>query len=370
LACGLLAAAILARCLRPPEVFSVPSPGTVKAEDMTGRTVLLDGPPRRIMMLTPVSWHYLLIEGTDQHILMIPPYMRREISLSPLSRIFPALADRPLAFLDNKSAAAFSVEQSMFQRPDAVLAWDYLSGDFDRAGVQGLIRISADSGEKERLFKLLGEMTDKSGRVKNLTDRTEEKKRIIFGEALKITSAREILIIDDDSFSLGTDRYYKRFNFNAGKIHIRNLAEKTGGRNGILNVESLLSADPEIILINHFLLASSTIRVEDIYSDERLQGLKAVRNRRVYHLPRGAARLEGPLEEHLALLWLLQTLRPEAPSSLNLRAEIRESYLNGFGYCMSDDEIDEWLRLKENLQSAGYAGFIRRAPASSEGGAD
>jgi iron complex transport system substrate-binding protein len=330
---------------------------------MTGRPVTLAAPPRRIMPLTPVTWHYLAIEPDDKRFLKIPPYMRREIGLSPLKWVFPGLLDKPVAFLDNNSASGFSVEETMAQSPEAVLSWDYLSPAFERAKVRGLIKISADSGEKERLFKLLGQVTGKSGRVEWLLGRLERKKAELFAAAAACAAQGQIrpqgvLIIDDDNFSLGTGKYYSRFNFNAQRLGIKNLAEQPGFANGFLNVEELLKIDPEIIFINHYLLAFSTMTVDDVYKNPKLQGLRAVQNRRVYHMPKGAARLEGPLEEHLLAIWAFQAAHLNAPFSHGLREEIKMSYREIWGYGLSDGQVDEWLRLKENLASKGYARFM------------
>jgi iron complex transport system substrate-binding protein len=330
---------------------------------MMGRRVSLAAPPRRVMPLTPVTWHYLAIEPDDKLFLKIPPYMKREISLSPLKWVFPDLLDRPVSFLDNKSVSGFSVEETMAQNPEAVLAWDYLSPEFERAKVRGLITISADSGEKERLFKLLGQASGQSQRVEWLLGRLERKKAEIFAAAVAYLDQSQIrsqgiLIIDDDNFSLGTAKFYKRFNFNAQRLGIKNLAEKIGFANGVLNIEELLKIDPEIIFINHYLLAFSTITVEDIYKNPRLQGLRAVQGRRVYHMPKGAARLEGPLEEHLLAIWTFQTVHLNAPFSHNLRDEIKKSYQEIWGYELTEGQIDEWLRLRENLASKGYGRFM------------
>lgn len=82
-------------------------------------------------------------------------------------------------------------------------------------------------------------------------------------------------------------------------------------------------------------------------------------------MPRGAARLEGPLEEHLLILWLWQTVRPQIPLKFDMREEIRLSYRFVFNYELTEDQIDQWLRLEENMRSFGYGRFKLSSPLSA-----
>jgi iron complex transport system substrate-binding protein len=74
-------------------------------------------------------------------------------------------------------------------------------------------------------------------------------------------------------------------------------------------------------------------------------------------MPSGAARLEGPMEEPLFVIWMYQTMHPEAESSINLRDKIKSAFIDMYHYELSEKEIDEWLRLDENLLSYGYEQF-------------
>jgi hypothetical protein len=59
------------------------------------------------------------------------------------------------------------------------------------------------------------------------------------------------------------------------------------------------------------------------------------------------------------MLWLRDVLHPEKPSKLNLREKLRETYKEIYDYRLSEDEIDNWLRLTENQDSAFYDMFKR-----------
>jgi hypothetical protein len=98
--------------------------------------------------------------------------------------------------------------------------------------------------------------------------------------------------------------------------------------------------------------------------------MRAVKNRRVYHMPMGAMRLEGPVEEPLFMAWTGLTLNPEQGRGLDLRREIKDAYHEAFGHDLTEDEVDVWLRYDENRRAPGQAalGRGRQAATPDEGG--
>ncbi|MDR2504275.1 MAG: ABC transporter substrate-binding protein [Deltaproteobacteria bacterium] len=330
---------------------------------MTGRTIHLDGPPGRALLLTPIAWHYLAVTGSDASILMIPPYMKREFKASGLDRIFPHMASKPLSFLDNASIAPFSTEQSLWVRPDVIFSWDYLAWSFERVKFPGLIRISPDGGDKSRLFRVLGDAGGHSGRVTWLWARYQEELDTFYSQLPEELEEKTLVILANTGFTLWNGSTNPHFHKILKKLKAVNAAEKKSFRSGkfnataLLNIETLLQMDPEIIYINPYALAFTYTSVADIYNNPKLQGLKAVKNRRVYHMPSGMARLEGPVEEPLLVMWLFQTLRPELAPHVDLRKKILEAFMVMYGYSISKEEIDAWLRLEENSLSHGYARF-------------
>jgi iron complex transport system substrate-binding protein len=354
-------ALVLLRCLFPPSWDETESGGEAWAtvEDMAGRLVDLDGPARRVMLLTPVSWHYLTVELTDEHVLMVPPYMRREYLNSPLNAIFPRMAKLPLTFLDNSAVSPFSVEESMIWNPDVILSWDYIAQDFDNAKIKGLIKISADKGEKEKLFEILGGITGKSDRVAWLYERCLAKKQFIIDNIEPGLTPKTFIVIANENFSMWGQGNFKRFNEITGSIGGVNLAPKLTNRNGTLNVETLMDLDPDDVYINPNSHAFTSVSVKGLLGDPRFQGLRAVREGRVYRMPRAGSRLEGPVEEPLFMLWLYETLHPEGERIADIRKEIKETYEDVYDYSMSEAEVDQWLRISENSLSKYYSRLFK-----------
>jgi iron complex transport system substrate-binding protein len=345
--------------MTPVRVETVEAPlAAIEITDMTSRTVRLPAPAERVMILTPTLWHYLAVEMSGDPILSLAPYMRKEIDESVLAPIFPKLASKPVMTVDRKGSAHFSVEETMAADPDLVLVWEYLSPGFEKLGIPGLVKIRSDGQDKTATYDILAKATGRKERVDWLWERFAVEMGRVEESLASEKRPQTLVVLANDNYALWSGPGFKRFDDNLPKVGGVNLAQGARPLIGPLNMETLLSLDPDVILINYYNLAQNTLTVSDVKADGRFQGLSAVKSNRVYHMPKGAMRLEGPVEEPLFVLWLGETLNPGA-SGLNIRQEIRRAYREVFGYSMSEDEIDDWLRFRENQDSEGGGRFDR-----------
>jgi iron complex transport system substrate-binding protein len=333
--------------------------GSIEVTDLAGRTVHLDGPARRVMMLTPSLWHYLAVEMTGDHLLMLAPYMKKEVDESVFGKIYPELDDKPIMTVDRKGSAPFNIEETMMEAPDLVFVWEYLSAPYVRVGIPGLVVIRSDKGDKARLYEMLAGVTGKAGRVERLWESRDRRMALAAGLLEPASGPLSFVVLANDNFSLWSGEEYQRFNESAAMANGVNVAVPSRAVNGPLSMEALLALDPDVLLINFYNLAQNTLTVEGVMGDPRLAGLKAVLGRRVYHMPMGAMRLEGPVEEPLLMLWLAQIFNQRALDGYDLRDDIRQTFIELFNYHMSDDEIDTWLRYNENINSANHQIFGR-----------
>lgn len=121
------------------------------------------------------------------------------------------------------------------------------------------------------------------------------------------------------------------------------------------SVEQILEWNPEVI----FTSSMTPLTPADIYADPALAEVDAVKNKRVYAVPSGGFWWDPPsAESHLMMLWVAQVLYPES-ADFDLRAEMKEHYEFLYAYELSDDEIDQILRLELNAEAAGYEQFNR-----------
>ena len=119
-----------------------------------------------------------------------------------------------------------------------------------------------------------------------------------------------------------------------------------------LDVEQVLSWDPEVILLGNFDQAMP----QDIYSDPVWQNISAVRSRRVYKVPLGGYRWDPPGQESpLMWHWLTDIAFPQTRSGL--RGKVGEYFQFLYGQEPSADALDRILWVTENSGSANYQQF-------------
>ncbi|MBT2536149.1 ABC transporter substrate-binding protein [Arthrobacter sp. ISL-69] len=119
-----------------------------------------------------------------------------------------------------------------------------------------------------------------------------------------------------------------------------------------LDVEQVLSWDPEVILLGNFDQAIP----QDIYSDPVWQNISAVRSRRVYKVPLGGYRWDPPGQESpLMWHWLSDIAFPQEHSGL--RGKVSEYFQFLYNHEPTDKELDRILWIAENSDSANYHQF-------------
>jgi ABC-type Fe3+-hydroxamate transport system substrate-binding protein len=117
------------------------------------------------------------------------------------------------------------------------------------------------------------------------------------------------------------------------------------------DAEIILAIDPDIVL-NRW--------PQDFMQDPRWQGLKAVKERRVYSCGVGYG-FNAMLLDQAHLYLKAEIFQPERMTP-RVRQLVRERVLEEFDYRLSDDQIDEMLNAKGNSSSRGFERFLRDYP--------
>jgi iron complex transport system substrate-binding protein len=335
--------AVLVLGLFPPGLARrMPGPRPMGIDDMTGRRLALDQPPQRAMIFPPMTYHYLTADATDEHIMSTSEAGLNTNRQPVLLRMFPGLTTREKALTVLNSARPLGVEQALWSRPDALLAWAGSAQDLGNIQYPGLALITVENDGGEHLYRFLGDLTGQRSRTDELWQRGRREIAEIYAALPADTPEIGVLVVANSSYyvwqSLFTD-----FNAKVKPLKIRNVAEDLSGNVGL---ETILELNPDLILLNDY---ADVLRVEDIYRHPVLKSLAAVRNRRVYRVPAGCGpRLSGPLEDTIQLAWLAEKAHPGYMPETPLRQRISRLYADVYNYMISDDEIDELLHINEN----------------------
>ena len=130
------------------------------------------------------------------------------------------------------------------------------------------------------------------------------------------------------------------------------------------DVERILVMDPDII----FLMGVPAQSPREFANDPRWRGLKAVIDKRVYRMPgdpfRGGGGLAGLHFQPLWVRWMAEIAHPDRLQP-RLREVLREHFASEFGYRLSDEQIDQFLHIDENIGAVGYARFTKDYQASN-----
>jgi iron complex transport system substrate-binding protein len=119
-----------------------------------------------------------------------------------------------------------------------------------------------------------------------------------------------------------------------------------------LDVEQVLSWDPEIILLGNF----DSALPQDIYSDPVWRNVSAVRSHRVYKVPLGGYRWDPPGQESpLMWHWLADIAFPQQQSPL--RGKAAEYFRFLYDHELTAAELDKILWTAANGGSAHYQQF-------------
>jgi len=119
------------------------------------------------------------------------------------------------------------------------------------------------------------------------------------------------------------------------------------------DAERILAMDPDMVFL--FGSPGDSLHMEspeEFLRDTRWQGMKAVRDRRVYRMPgRGCP---APV----LVRWMAELAHPERMRPAT-REVLRKYVLDEYGYRMTEDQIDKVLDLEENRAQPGYERFVR-----------
>jgi ABC-type Fe3+-hydroxamate transport system, periplasmic component len=350
-----LCLAVLCLSFFSPIVVENPSgEASYSLHDMTGKEIRLPGPARSTLILTPVAWDYLTVDNTDAHIMAVSPWIREQAEKNLLGRIFPAFLTK------GTTVTAFGngmpgFEQIMFMRPDATVIWEWFAEPYEAVHFPGLIRLTSYREGKQELFALLGELTGKADRAKFLFTRHDKEIAHLHHNTLTGKEPTRIAVIYGNGFTLWGD-YFKDFNTNLKALNAINVGESIAVPRQELSIEVLLLLDPEVI----FLVDNGiTMSVEEMYSLPSLRGLRAVKDRRLYRMPEGASRMEGPVERPLLYAWIDRLINSERFPDLGMRGLVGKTYLDIYGYAMSEGDLDDWFQTGDNRHSRHYAEIVR-----------
>ncbi|MCF8569889.1 ABC transporter substrate-binding protein [Gordonia sp. HY002] len=332
--------------------------GSLTIVDQRGTTVTLDGPADKVAFtVMPAPAIFAAVDRSYDRIVGINESTLAANKGGMFATMFPESASSPTVagndFVPN-------VETLLQLSPDVVVQWgDRGTGVTEPIEAAGMPVAGLEYGTQEDLEKwitLFSEIAGKPARGEHLvewqhTKIAEMRERVASAKGERPRAM--ILSKTGDTYSTTTGSGYDGFQFDLVGADL--VSKDFVSDSGQVNAEQILSWDPEVIMLSGFDESTPA----DIYADTRLASTSAVKNKRVYKTPLGGYRWQVPsAESPLMWLWMNHILYPGERSG-ELRSEMKSAFDDLFAYDISDDEIDQVLRLDLNREAADYDQFLR-----------
>lgn len=265
---------------------SSPDSPQLTIKDSLGRQVRIPARVERIVCLQPELLRILMALGQQDKVVAVDRFPVRYDHL--LAIIFPGVSRLPVVSVTGEDAR---VESILELEPDLVLVSPSefsLSRHLSRKLNCPVVSLSS-SGKLDDLLaeiELLARVTGSEKRGRDLAEYMRSRLAEIKDRTKKIPLAeRPLVYLSFWGSLLRSPVNYEPVDLAGG----RNLASRfrgvyRGSDTAVLNLETLLSLDPAIILIQgNYLPKERTVTVETVLSDPRLQTIRAVREGRIYY---------------------------------------------------------------------------------------
>lgn len=327
--------------------------------DGVGRKVVLDGPPRKIVVLPiTAAATFIAVDRATDRLRAIHPRARETLAKGLLGRMFPEIATLPVTkTIGGSEEDAVNVEQIATLEPDLVVQRGTVGGDaarpLERAGLRTAVLVYGTEAAARDTLKVVGSILGKPERAERLIawrDQTEEsiRRRLAESGAGRPLKALYITRANAGFRATGAQTYIDHCLRVAG---LTNAASEIKGAQSV-SQEQILLWNPDIILLPSY---EDVLSPTQIKADPLLSETNAARSGRIYRAPMGGYRWEAPNHEN-PLFWMwLAMLGHENSTLFDLRAEIRDNYDWIYGYRPTEEEIDAILQFKVNGGQAGYA---------------
>ncbi|MCR4410500.1 MAG: ABC transporter substrate-binding protein [Candidatus Saccharicenans sp.] len=264
------------------------SPGVpqITVKDSLGRQVRIPARVERIVCLQPELLRILVALNQQDKVVAVDRFPARYDHLMPI--IFPGVSGLPVVSVTGEDAR---VEAILQLEPDLVLVSPSefsLSRNLSRKLNCPVVSLSAAGRIDDLLaeIEILARITGSEKRGRDLTDYMRSRLADIKDRSQKIPLAeRPLVYLSFWGSLLRSPVNYEPVDLAGG----RNLASRfrgvyQGSDTTVLNLETLLSLDPEIILVHgNYLPEERTVTVDTVLKDPRLQSIRAVRERKVYY---------------------------------------------------------------------------------------
>ena len=325
--------------------------------DQAGRVVTLDQPPRKLITLpsaAPIV--YFAVDGTAEHLAGTTSSSIKTFQGGLYNETIPEL----MSLDTNMGGAGFvtNVEAVLAAQPDLVFEVVHKEGQIERLEEVGLkvAGWSCCTEEQRRGYLTM------SGYVSGRNDRAQMI--LAMQDGSNAALSEHFKTVDAASYTriLEVDKIGEQIQVVANSSQnyslsgVTNLASDDSGEWWrTIDAEQFLVWNPEVIIIPAWAV---DLTPQAFYDDPLLSGVDAIKNRRVYKVPKFNRSPDAP-EVHLTAQWLARITHPgDFAGQPAFRDTLKTTFKDIYGKDLSDALVDRILEVEANSVSANYADIL------------
>jgi iron complex transport system substrate-binding protein len=315
---------------------------TVSVVDCIGRRVSVPARVERIACLYAFAAHVVVMLDRGKDIVAVSKGPKRDVLLN---RLCPEIGNA----LVPKGQGNINIEELLLAKPDVV----FVPGDIGRSTSElqkmEIFKLPVltvdyhDIAGQQRAISMIGEAIGaREGAEAYIRyyDRCIQRVKEGVGHLLPDRRVRAYLSTVEATRTYGKQSLPAEWMRLCGIMNVaadQTLSIHQGEQHA--GLEQILQWNPEVILTNEPGVA------ETIAQDPKWSSIRAVQQKKIFHMPIGISRWghPGSMETPLAMLWTVKTVYPSLFTGMDIRNEVEKFYRKFFRLEITDDLYGQML---------------------------
>lgn len=332
----------------------------VVAEEITFKDhnefeVSLEQTPKRIATVATLADNMVIaLDGHADRLVGTPDSAKKHLTEGIIGTFFPDVKNVSSKVIGDSGQP--NIEELLKLEPGIVLQWARKEKSIEAMRQAGLSVAGLKyktRGMPQAWLTTLGEIMDQSERAASFLAWHEQVYEEITAKTNALTEEEKpsVLYMTHENRVGGLKSHFQFYIETAGGVNAASLEQQFVET----DPELVLKWDPDVIWIFGF---NHKFTPESIYSNPIFADLKAVKNDRIYKVPTGGSRWDGPSQEiGLSLEWFTRTLHPDMVTG-SFREKIKAAYPALYNHTPTDAQIDKILHAEMNKDSLYYAKLL------------